>query len=195
MNNLYKSLLLVIPAVILMGCIKAPTSNDVDTSTTEEVAVETTPSADNLKEPTSKLMIVATIAVPETSNVLVDISNETGTTVEYEDGEESGTVTLIDKYTKSVDKSDYVAILAINRGGSGEEFYLATFQPGENSNRMSDSVYLGDRLDMVDVSVTGDDVIVYYMEHGENQAMAEEPNVKVAKSYTYSDGKLLETTK
>ena len=138
-----------------------------------------------------KLLISATLTVPET-NVIVTITNDGGKIADYQDGEEKGLVT-IPGFVKSINDDEFIAIVAVNRGGSSEEMYLAGFQPGEASNQMSASEFLGDRVLIKDITVTGNTVTVSYMAYGPDQAMADVPNVKVTKTYTYDAGNLVES--
>ena len=129
--------------------------------------------------------------IPE-STTTVNINLETGYTVEYTEGEgeyvEHGVVTFLKDFVEPITDKDYVTIVAVDRGGSGTEIYLTIFTLGETGNQSIATVFLGDRVKIDSLSVGVDNKItVTYKQHGENQAMAEEPTIVVEKTFSYQE--------
>ena len=144
----------------------------------------------------STLMTGMTIAVPDT-NFTVHMSAETGKTVEYGDFPNNpqdgyGTVTILPTFVAAFDKNQYIAIVAINSGGSGEMFYLAAFERRANGYFMTSAKQLGDRIQMKEIAVQNGRIYVFYMDHGPTQAMVDAPNTPVKKQFVYKDQQLLD---
>lgn len=57
---------------------------------------------------------------------------------------------------------------------------------------MTSSVPLGDRVVVDSLSADGAVVTVSYRTHGEDQPMAEEPNMKMVMKFMYANGQLTE---
>ncbi len=138
-----------------------------------------------------KLLTNAYFTIPE-GTTTININSETGVTVEYTDGdvgfEERGTVTLFENYVRSVADKRYVAVVAVDRGGSGTEMYLTVFTPEGTGYKSIASVFLGDRVAIDTLSVaSNNDVFVAYREHKSDQPMAEKPTVLIEKTFTYQE--------
>jgi hypothetical protein len=130
------------------------------------------------------LMKSNTMNVPEvTPAVEVSMSKKT---TEFE----GGTVTLGDMY--SGDKEHIFTTVAVSTGGTGEFIYLVAFDHDNDTYKMTASVPLGDRVVVDSLMAEGSIVTVSYRTHGEDQPMAEEPNLKMLMKFMYADGKLTE---
>lgn len=146
-----------------------------------------------------KLMTAASVTIPETDIAVV----LGGKTTEYGDfgndvAAPFGTVTFGDiampypYYPDETGGPDAVTTLAINTGGSGEFVYLAVFTPGESMWQMVDMVGLGDRVDVKDLKVVGEEITVVYNEHDTGQAMADIPAKEVVRRFSVQNDKIVE---
>lgn len=187
-RNIYIGVAIV---VILSGFLILKTKNDTASENVISPAViqTTNPSSEDL-------MKGMYITVPET-NFTVNISKETGNTVSFGDVEKNpeagfGSVTVLPEFTAKVGGKNYITILAVNTGGSGEFFYLAYFEPEKDRFKMTGFAPLADRIKMTGVSASKDQITVNYMDHGPEQAMVDDPNVPVVKVYTVNNGVLTE---
>jgi hypothetical protein len=130
------------------------------------------------------LMKSNSMNVPEvTPEVEVSLSKKT---TEFD----GGTVTLGDKFAG--DKDHIFTTVAVSTGGTGEFIYLVAFDHEDDTYKMTSSVPLGDRVAVDALMADGSTVSISYRTHGEDQPMAEEPNMKMDKKYTYMDGAFTE---
>ena len=102
------------------------------------------------------------------------------------DGVVSGSLVALDEYTTPYENNKRAVPIAVNVGGSGEFYYLAILE-GDDM-RHATSVPLGDRLKIMNISRSGDQVTVNYYVHDRNQAMAEVPTVSTAAVIDISNG-------
>lgn len=130
------------------------------------------------------LMKSNSMNVPEvTPEVQVSLNKKT---TEFE----GGTITLGDKFTG--DKEHIFTTVAVSTGGTGEFIYLVAFDKMEDTYKMSSFVPLGDRVAVDSLMADGSTVSVSYRTHGEDQPMAEEPDMKMDMKYTYMNGTFTE---
>jgi hypothetical protein len=130
------------------------------------------------------LMKSNTMNVPEVTPA-VEVSLNKKTT-EFE----GGTVTLGDQFTG--DKDHIFTTVAVSTGGTGEFIYLVAFDHEDDTYKMTSSVPLGDRVAVDSLMADGSIVSISYRTHGEDQPMAEEPNMKMDMKYMYENGTLTE---
>lgn len=108
---------------------------------------------------------------------------------EFNTGEERGSVsydmfqTNMLNFLEPADNMVFVAPYAVSNQGSGTFHYLGLFELLESEQRVKqlDSLFIGDRIEKTTVEIdtpfdVTSSVLVKYMSHGENQAMAEAPN-------------------
>jgi hypothetical protein len=183
---------LMVGVVMLAGCNQ---SANTTTDAPEEVEVveESILPEEGMIEDSgsaySMLMSGSVVSVPETNPpIVVEFGPDSGDTVEYNDGVQRGTVTVMPAYVMEIDGGNLAAVMAFNSGGSGEFMYLMAMEYSEANYSSAASVSLGDRIDMKEMSVEGNVVTVRFMQHGADQAMAEESTEEVTKTYDYEDG-------
>lgn len=126
-----------------------------------------------------------TVQVPEQSAVtfLDEWDKEHGFLKgQYDSGATRGEVlvpTAFIAQRKIGDTPWVVAPLIVTTQGSGAFYYLGLFKFDSVPSRvvLLNSVFLGDRIEIVSLEWENDTQIsVSYLQHGENQAMAEQPN-------------------
>lgn len=153
-----------------------------DLSTTNDNQIE----AENQNN-TEEIIKSTIITVPETEIIL----NLTGTTTEFgslesDKTQPSGTVTVAWDYIP-YDENAYITVLAVNSGGSGTQYYLTSLVENSGNYLMKDTVLLGDRIQIEDIYITGNQVIAVYKTHGKNQAMTDEPNTLITDVYQVTE--------
>ncbi|OLQ93335.1 hypothetical protein BIY22_02260 [Vibrio panuliri] len=96
----------------------------------------------------------------------------------YDSGVERGQVSVSTQWLTFVDTNQYVSVMTVSNQGSGVFTYLATFNYDVQRKRMVlvDSVLIGDRVVVDDLSYDAAQVTLSYRFHGDNHAMADEPN-------------------
>ena len=84
---------------------------------------------------------------------------------------------------------NYLIPFAVNSRGSGTFWYLGLFNADFKAHRvvLSDSLYLGDRVDSIVVHTTKDGNWVKYKDHDYGQSMADKPNLPVSKFLTFDE--------
>ncbi|EGU54131.1 hypothetical protein VIOR3934_19930 [Vibrio orientalis CIP 102891 = ATCC 33934] len=138
-----------------------------------------------------------TVKIPESSafTFIDDVVEGDLLKGSYEEGAERGVVTIESEKIVSFDGNTYVSILALSNQGSGLFYYLMLSQYDEFRQRLisKDSVLLGDRIDVQSLE-EGDkqSVVVTFLEHDKNQAMAEPPSKQVKRIFVVTnEGQLL----
>lgn len=96
----------------------------------------------------------------------------------YDDGAERGQVTVSTKWLTFVDTNQYVSVMTVSNQGSGVFYYLATFRYDVQRKRMvlANSLLIGDRILIDQLQFQESQLTLNYQQHGENQAMAEQPS-------------------
>lgn len=138
-----------------------------------------------------KLLGNVSLTIPESTTV-VNFDLENSDSVVYEEGEgefvEHGSVKIYKNHITPLSNNEYASFMAVDRGGSGTEIYLVVFAPENEDYIMIASVFLGDRVVVKSLSVSdANDISVSFMEHGRDQAMAEEPSVLIEKTFMYEE--------
>lgn len=175
-------------SVFLSGCSLLPTDSPPTPTPSGANQTSDQPTPDG-----EELLKYSSMTIPETNIVVGWVGK--GNTVEYQDGPMRGTATQLPQFTQKTADGTYVAYVVINNGGSGDLFYLATFQAGETNFENRDSVFLGDRIDVQSLSVNQQTAISNYLEHTPDQAMVEAPTQAVSRTFEVTaQGKLIEDT-
>lgn len=79
---------------------------------------------------------------------------------------------------------DAALILMQNSGGSGTFFYVAVALSNEAGKAVgTNAVFLGDRIFMENISISGNLITVDYLDRAKDEPMAAEPTVKVSRSF------------
>lgn len=177
---------LLLSALVLTGCTVQNPPDSSETQENEEITLEA-----KLSPEASELLQFGAFTIPETKTVVQWMGTPT---VEWKEGEMRGTATLLSEYTTKMYNGVYASFVAVNSGGSGEKFYLATFVPGEAVIENKSSVFLGDRIQPVSLTAVEQSLAVEFLTHSEDQAMVEAPNTPVSMSFSVraSDGNLVE---
>ena len=81
-----------------------------------------------------------------------------------------------------------VSILMQQTGGTGSFYYLAVADDGD---KIIESYFLGDRINIVSVNVVNNIIIVEYVERAVSQPMASKPTVKVSKQFKLDGEKIV----
>ena len=188
MKKLYFLLPIAAISLLLTSCIPSKTSSSdkVENAGGEQNA----PAEQSLRD---KLFTGATMVVPDT-DIEVTLTQDVTEFGDFNDKTNYGSygTVAVGKEMTTIKDGGIATILALNFGGSGESIYLAVFKLGETSWAVSDMQLLGDRIEIKDIKTDNNLVIVNYKEHGEDQAMAEEPKIEVEKTFEYTNGKLIE---
>lgn len=84
---------------------------------------------------------------------------------------------------------DYAAVILINDGGgSGTFYYVASpINKGEGDFYISDAIFIGDRIEIESITAADGQIVIDYLKHGENQAMAEEPTEEAQSTFVIVD--------
>lgn len=84
---------------------------------------------------------------------------------------------------------DYAAVILVtDSGGSGTFYYVATPISKEDGDfYISDAIFIGDRIKIESMTTEDGEIVIDYLEHGENQAMSEEPTEAVQSTYIIVD--------
>lgn len=138
-----------------------------------------------------------TVKIPESSafTFIDDVVQGNLLKGSYEDGAERGVVTIDSQKIVSLDGNNYASILTLSNQGSGQFYYLILSEYDEFRQRLitKDSVLLGDRVDVLHLEGEQRNVVVTFLEHDKNQALAEPPSKQVNRTYVISgDGQLLD---
>jgi len=189
MKKLYFLLPIVAISLLLTSCVPSKTSSDdkVENTGGEQKA----PAEQSLRD---KLFTGATMVVPDTDikvTLTKDVTEFGDLSISNRENFGSYGTVAVGKEIAAIGDKGIVTFLALNFGGSGESYYLTVFEPGETSWSVSDMQLLGDRIEVEDIKTEDNLITVNYKEHGEDQAMAEEPKVEVEKAFEYTGGKLL----
>lgn len=83
---------------------------------------------------------------------------------------------------------DYAAVILISDGGgSGTFYYVASPIHQDDDYYISDAVFIGDRIEIESITTEDGQIVIDYLKHGEDQAMAEEPTEKVQDTFIIVD--------
>lgn len=84
---------------------------------------------------------------------------------------------------------DYAAVILISDGGgSGTFYYVASpINKGEGDFYISDAIFIGDRIEIESITAADGQIVIDYLKHGENQAMAEEPTEEAQSTFVIVD--------
>jgi hypothetical protein len=147
---------------------------------------------------TSPALATGTVLERLSSSAVVKVPDSTFTvnftsgqkTVQYGDNIKNpeagfGTVTLGNSAAEV--NGVIFTTLVVNYGGSGELFYLASFEQSGSNLVMTSSALLGDRIQLQTLSTSNQEVRVEFMDHAPNQAMVEALTVAVKNTYTYEN--------
>lgn len=145
----------------------------------------------------------ADIEIPE-GRGRVQLHNGTGT-FEIAPGSSMGKVTLIDgsqQVWRSENRTDIVAVLAVDNGGSGHFYYAAVYTLKAGGTELTGSVFLGDRIKITHAGIgelTHDPqadyrITIKLLERAADAPMASEPNIPVTRVFYVTDGKLQAVT-
>lgn len=87
--------------------------------------------------------------------------------------------------------ADAALVLMHNSGGSGTFFYVVAALNGKTGKAVgTNAVFLGDRIFMENISVSGGLIIVDYLDRGRGEPMVAEPIIKVKRSFAVKEGVL-----
>jgi len=188
MKKLYYLLPIVAISLLLTSCVPGKTSSGDKVENVE--GEQNVPTEQSLRD---KLFTGATMVVPDT-DIKVTLTKDVTEFGDFSDRTKFGSygTVAVGKKAAAIGDKGIVTFLALNFGGSGESIYLVVFEPGETSWQASDMQLLGDRIEIEDIKTDNNLVTVNYKEHGQDQAMADEPNVEVEKIFEYTGGKLIE---
>jgi len=89
-------------------------------------------------------------------------------------------------------KEDAVVTLIQNAGGTGTFIYIAGYISGPIGYKGTNSVYVGDRIQPKSIVVDKGEITFNYLERKPEEPMDAEPSISTYKSYSYSDGTLVE---
>lgn len=89
-------------------------------------------------------------------------------------------------------KEDAAVILTQTGTGAGIFTYVAAYLSGPVNYSGSNTIFLGDRIDIREVSVNGNAITISFMARGENESLAAEPTVLTEKTVFYRNGELHE---
>lgn len=170
--------LLALSVLILSGCSLFPSATPVPSPSPTPDATQ---KSDQPTPAGTELLKNSSMQVPDTE-ATVSWSGESATAT-FENPPMRGTVTQLPQFTQKLADGTYVTYVAINNGGSGELFYLATFVPGENMFEGKDLAFLGDRIQPTSLTVNGSTVSADFLDHTPDQAMVEAPTVAVVKTF------------
>jgi hypothetical protein len=142
----------------------------------------------------------ATVSIPEFENATVKLVNGEA---DYKNGNEQAHVYMMpDLYAERVTDQGYdlFGVMSVSYGGSGSEIYLVMFQYYADSLKHTDSIWIGDRVNVEQIGTRNSqnpevdyDSVVQYLEHGKDQAMAETPNVKKTMTAGVKDHKFTDS--
>jgi ABC-type glycerol-3-phosphate transport system substrate-binding protein len=181
----------VLAAVLLAGCSTPPAP----------------PASPALSTPSAPPTPTYTGPVPDPSSAAYTIAGHTVTLtngrseVEAAPGSAQKVVTTLSDKRAVADlnndgKPD-VAVVVIQQGaGTGTFYYLAIFLNDGKSTGSATSIaeLLGDRVAINSVAIANGLVTVDYLTHGPGQVLTQPPTLKTTRSFTISDGKLVEKT-
>ncbi len=128
-----------------------------------------------------------TIQIPQSHAFsLLDTVDESSQAIvgQYDSGVERGKVFVFYRHLQAIgkdyaDPKGFVAPFMVSNQGSGLFYYLGLFRWDSQKSRvvLSDSVLLGDRIDLNGVVNIDGKLSVQFKRHSEKQAMAEDPTV------------------
>lgn len=97
----------------------------------------------------------------------------------FDDGVVRGEVIVETKWLTQIAPTVFSAPMLVSNQGSGIFYYLAIFEYDITRKRMilSDVALIGDRIKVTTLDYKDNRLTLMVMRHGEQQAMAEEPNV------------------
>ena len=133
----------------------------------------------NLSQPT-----VVTLTSAE---VTTDTNRYVGS-FHVEDTGLQGAVAAIDTLRTPLHSDAILMPFAVNYGGSGTFVYLGLFEATEAGYMHIESLGIGDRIEIEDIAVNGQDVTIDYLAHGPQQALAEEPTMPALIGSTVVEG-------
>jgi hypothetical protein len=170
----------IIFMLIIAGLfVVSRTGQQVEQKKASEVTIVSPTSANNVLQ-------TAFVYNPLETDTRVQLKN--GRANLTEGSEAAGFVTLGDKFAES--GSAIVTTTNFNYGGSGVFVYLTPYEAMEGGWQMSDAQLLGDRVKVEEIKTGSKKIEVTYYDYGPEQSMADTPNVRIEKVFTYSEGKL-----
>lgn len=89
-------------------------------------------------------------------------------------------------------KEDAAVILTQTGTGAGIFTYVAAFLSGPVNHRGSNAIFLGDRIDIREISIQGNKIKVSFMARSADESLAAEPTVLTEKTVFYRNGELHE---
>jgi hypothetical protein len=141
-----------------------------------------------------------TIQIPESHAFsLLDTVDESSKTIigQYDSGVERGKVFVFYHHLQTIgkdyaDPKGFVAPFMISNQGSGLFYYLGLFRWDGQKSRvvLSDSVLLGDRIELDGIVRTDDKLSVRFKQHSETQAMSDAPNADTRLEVGVQSGKI-----
>ena len=87
--------------------------------------------------------------------------------------------------------NEAVSIVMQHTGGTGTFYYLVA----AGSDRLIESYFLGDRINIVSLKVLKDTITVQYLDRSDTQPMAMKPSVRSSKDFKLIDNRLVLSTK
>jgi hypothetical protein len=83
-------------------------------------------------------------------------------------------------------KEDAAVTLIQSGAGTGVFFSIAAFVSGPISYKGTNAIFLGDRIQPKSITIKNKTITVTYLDRSVNQAMTDEPNMLITKTFTYS---------
>ncbi len=169
---------------------KAPEIIETSTTTT----VVTIPVEDTILLP--DLFGIA-LNVPDFENTTAIIRAEESTTSEdtfYSatfGSDDEGFIAVVDNRFTAVSAGEFVVPFAVSEGGSGTFSYLGLLMEDKEGVSHTDSVLLGDRIRITNVSAENGIITIETLDRHDDQAMTDDPIVRVIREFSTMDGALL----
>jgi len=105
----------------------------------------------------------------------------------------SGSVILLDEYSKNISDDEIVVPIVVNYSGSGQFTYIAYFKGSDNYQNVN-SVFVGDRILLSGLDLDQNNpgnIIVSYKHHSIDQALVDEPQIPAIMSLSVASGRLM----
>lgn len=188
---------LVVLTLSITGCTKAVDQNVEEAQSSTATEASATDAAEQTSEDAKAV---------EAGDIIKALSNETytieGEEIALIDGK-AETEIVPDSATKMKTEIwgdpiisyledgtvDYAAVILISDGGgSGTFYYVASpINKGEGDFYISDAIFIGDRIEIESITAADGQIVIDYLKHGENQAMAEEPTEEAQSTFVIVD--------
>lgn len=139
-----------------------------------------------------------TVLVPETKAfAFIDTLDQVNgwASGKYDTGMERGQLLVSTKWLTSIKTHQYISVLAVSNQGSGVFYYLASFRYDQQRQRMIlvDSILLGDRIEVDEVTYDAPRVTVQWRTHYEQQPMSDTPEENVRKEFVLESNLLFKS--